>query len=210
LELFFNHFYAVIDGWLIVFYRLSGIAMLDYLIGTFVLAMITVILGELAVSLAMKFNQGHVARLTAETDRMEAMSLAAYSEGKMEQYKALNQAATDSWARQFFSMMGYSMGIFWPLPFALGWMQTRFQDVAFPIVFPLSLVFRDGVGYIFTFIPLYIAARIIFKYMRPWLPYFKGVQKMLDETPAPKKPADPTIAKIPVPCPPTGSEQIAK
>lgn len=207
---FFNHFYAAIDGWLIFFYRITGIAMLDYLIGTLVLAMITVVLGELTVSLAMKFNQDHVARLTSETDRMEAMSLAAYSEGKMEQYKALNQEATDKWARQFFTMMGYSMGIFWPLPFALGWMQTRFQDVSFPVVFPLSLVFHNGVGYLFTFIPLYIAARIIFKYMRPWLPYFRGVQKMLDETAAPKKPANPPIAKLPVPCPPTASEQGVK
>jgi hypothetical protein len=81
--------------------------------------------------------------------------------------------------------MGYSAGIFWPLPFALGWMQTRFQDVQFDLAFPLSFILGNTVGYTFVFIPLYILSRIVFKYLRPKLPYFRGIQKILDH---PEKP----------------------
>jgi hypothetical protein len=78
-------------------------------------------------------------------------------------------------------MVGYSAGILWPIPFAMGWMQMRFASVEFDLAFPLSLIFGNSVGYIFTFIPIYILCRILFKYMRPYLPYFKGVQKILNE-----------------------------
>jgi hypothetical protein len=60
-------------------------------------------------------------------------------------------------------------------------MDSRFADVVFQVAPPLGWIFKDGVGYSFTFIPTYILCRILFKYLRPYLPYFKGVQKCLDE-----------------------------
>ena len=42
-----------IDGILIQFYRFTGLTFLDYLLGTFILALISVILGELTISLAL-------------------------------------------------------------------------------------------------------------------------------------------------------------
>ena len=68
-------------------------------------------------------------------------------------------------------------------------MGTRFGEVDFLVTVPFSLLFKNGVGYPFTFIPMYILARIVFKYMRPYLPYFRGVQKMLDaaDNPSPSK-----------------------
>ena len=95
-------------------------------------------------------------------------------------------------------MAAYSAGILWPIPFVLQWMQWRFGDVQFPIALPFSVVFTDGVGYLFTFFPIYILARIIFKRMRPWLPYFRGVQKMLDDAHKPTPP-DPIHDPLPVP-----------
>ena len=57
----------------------------------------------------------------------------------------------------------------------------REEGIDFELALPLSLIFGKTVGYIFTFIPLYILARIIFKHLRPYLPYFRGVQKALDQ-----------------------------
>ena len=102
--------------------------------------------------------------------------MAAYRAGDKRSYDALNKAATDAWGKHFFTMVAYSAGILWPIPMALGWMQTRFADVQFSLAFPLSVVFGKTVGYTFTFIPLYILCRILFKYLRPHLPYFKDVQ----------------------------------
>ena len=119
--------------------------------------------------------------MSDEIKQKETLSIAAYQAGDKQGYKALNKAATDAWGKHFFTMVAYAAGILWPIPFALGWMQTRFAEVTFPLAFPLSLVFGKSVGYTFTFIPIYILCRIIFKYMRPHLPYFKGVHKYLNE-----------------------------
>jgi hypothetical protein len=177
---FSTAFFYHIDGFLIFFYRLTGYSFADYIIGTMTLAFICVIIGELSVSLALRFNKRYLDAMTREMNEKERLSMTAYRDGDKESYKALNKEATDVWGKQFFTMVAYSAGILWPLPFALGWMQTRFAGVEFDLAFPLSLLFGKSVGYIFTFIPIYILCRIFFKYMRPYLPYFKGVQKILN------------------------------
>jgi hypothetical protein len=173
------------DGFLIFFYRLTADPFVNFIIGTLCLAFMCVLIGELTVSLALKFNKGYFDELASDMKRKEKLSISAYESGDMASYRALNKEATDAWGKRFFSMMGYSAGIFWPLPFALGWMQTRFQDVQFDLAFPLSLILGKTVGYTFIFIPLYILCRILFKYLRPKLPYFRGIQKILDH---PEKP----------------------
>lgn len=180
METFFRNLYFHLDAVLVFFYRFTGIPILDYLIGTFCLSLLAVIVGELTVSLALRYNKPYIDGLGREMNEKEKLSIAAYESGDREKYKALNKAATDAWGKRFFTMVAYSAGILWPVPFVLGWMQTRFENVAFPLAFPLSLLFGDTVGYLFSFFPIYILARIVFKYLRPRLPYFKGVQKMLD------------------------------
>ena len=174
-------FYQV-DPFLIFFYRITGVPLVDYFIGTFNLAFLCVVIGELSISLAMRFNKRYLDAMSKEIKEKEQLSIAAYNSGNKFEYQSLNKEATDAWGKHFFTMVAYSAGILWPIPFALGWMQTRFDGITFDIAFPLNLIFTDGIGYTFTFLPLYVLGRILFKYMRPWLPYFKGVQKMLDAT----------------------------
>jgi hypothetical protein len=170
-----------IDTLLIAGYRLTGFSFLDFFIGTFYLSFWCVIVGELTVALALKINQRYFEQLTMDVSEKERLSLAAYHDGDKTAYKALNQQANDAWGRQFFTMFGYSAGMFWVLPFAMAWMQTRFAGIDFPLAPPLSWIFGATVGYPFVFIPLYILTRIVFKYLRPRLPFFRGIQRMLDE-----------------------------
>lgn len=180
MQYYLDWLYFHIDPVLIFFYRLTGMAFLDFFIGTFNLAMICVVIGELCISLAIRFNRRYLSALAEEVAEKECLSAAAYHSGKKIEYQSLNRDATDAWGKHFFTMAAYSAGLFWPLPFALGWMQTRFGNISFELVFPLNRFIADGVGYPFAFIPLYILARIVFKYLRPHLPYFRRVQKMLD------------------------------
>ena len=181
MDSFLHQFYLRSDAFLIFFYRLTGIPIVDYLIGTLFLSFLCVIIGELSISLALKFNKRHVDQMTEEMLEKERLSLVAYQSGDKDSYKALNKEATDVWGKNFFTMVAHSAGILWPIPFAMGWLNTRFADVSFPVAPPFSFFLKDGVGCMFSFIPMYILSRILFKYMRPYLPYFKGVQKMLDE-----------------------------
>jgi len=169
------------DSFLITFYRITGFGLIDYFIGTVILAFLCIVIGELSISLAIRFNKRYLDLMSRKMTEKETLALEAYRAGDKAGYKALNKEATDAWGKHFFTMVAYSAGILWPIPFALGWMQTRFSDVQFDLAFPLSLIFGKSVGYIFTFIPIYILCRIFFKYMRPHLPYFKGVQKLLDQ-----------------------------
>jgi hypothetical protein len=173
-----NQFYLTIDSTIISFYRLSGIPMLDYMIGTFILSIIAVIIGELTVSLALKANMPYINGLAKEMKTKEHLAIKAYEKGDQTGYKALNKQATDAWGKKFFSMMGHSAAILWPIPFALGWMQMRFHGIEFDMVYPVSLVI-PSVGYTFSFFPIYILARILFGKVRPWLPYFSTVHKTL-------------------------------
>ena len=169
------------DGFLITFYRITGYSLIDYFIGTTVLAFLCIVIGELSISLAIRFNKRYLDSMSQEMTEKETLALKAYRAGDKTGYKALNKEATDAWGKHFFTMVAYSAGILWPIPFALGWMQTRFSEVQFDLAFPLSMIFGKTVGYIFTFIPIYIFCRIVFKYMRPHLPYFRGVQKFLSQ-----------------------------
>lgn len=170
----------LIDPILISFFRLTDSPMAGFLTGTFCLCMLCVVLGEFTISAAIRLNREHLQTLKREVSQKEELSYIAYAEGDKANYKALNKATNDAWGRYFFTMAAYSAGLLWPVPFGLGWMQTRFQDVEFALAWPLDWLLGDSVGYPFVFIPMYILARIVFKYIRPRLPYFKGVQAMLD------------------------------
>lgn len=182
MENMFNEILKLADLILIGPYRIPGDPLAGFLTGTFCLCMICVVLGELTISAGIRLNRRHLQALKQEVSQKERFSFQAYAEEDRVSYKALNKAANDAWGRWFFTMAAYSGGILWPVPFALAWMQTRFQGVDFELVFPLNRLLVDNVGYPFIFIPMYILARIVFKYLRPRLPYFRGVQAMLDKS----------------------------
>jgi hypothetical protein len=182
MENMFNEIIKLTDLVLIGPYRLTGDPLAGFMIGTFCLCMICVILGELTISAGIRLNRKHLRELREEVSQKERLSLQAYAEEDRVSYRALNKAANDAWGRHFFTMAAYSGGILWPVPFALAWMQSRFQGVDFELIFPLNRLLGDNVGYPFIFIPMYILARIAFKYLRPRLPYFRGVQAMLDQS----------------------------
>ncbi|MBU1397944.1 MAG: hypothetical protein KKH85_03475 [Proteobacteria bacterium] len=179
---FFIEIMRTVDPFLIAPYRLTGDAFAGFLIGTFCLCMLCVVLGELTISAAIRLNRKHLQELKQEITHKERLSMQAYAEDDKVSYKALNKEASEAWGRHFFTMAAYSAGILWPVPFALAWMQSRFQSVDFELIFPLNRLIGENVGYPFIFIPMYILARIVFKYLRPRLPYFRGVQAMLDKS----------------------------
>ena len=76
---FFSTFNYHIDGFLIFFYRLTGYALVDYIIGTFCLAFFCVVIGEISVSLALKFNRRYFDEMNEEMLAKERLSMQAYN-----------------------------------------------------------------------------------------------------------------------------------
>jgi hypothetical protein len=168
------------DEILIQLYRLTGFTFLDYLLGTFILALLSVTLGELTISLALRFNRRHVEEITGNMIKANNLSIMALKARDKMSYKACNDRANDAFGKYFFNMIAYSASSLWPTFFALAWMQMRFNDVEFPFFDPLSMVL-PSTGYFPTFLLCYILARILFKNVRRYLPYFHSVQRMLDD-----------------------------
>jgi hypothetical protein len=163
---------------MIGFYRLTGIPILDFYLGTFALAMMAAVIGELTISICFFFNRKHIEKSTGELTRMQNLSIMALKRGDGKNYRAFNRDANDLFGRVFFYQIAMGSASLWPVPFALSWMQMRFSRVALPLPFALPLT-GETVGYPFVFIPLYILARILFEKLKPYLPYFRRIQGLL-------------------------------
>jgi hypothetical protein len=57
------------DPYLLVLYKITGVAGLDGLIGTFLVALLANVIGEFTISIAFRVNRGHLDRLNRPATR---------------------------------------------------------------------------------------------------------------------------------------------
>src|SRR4030042_4742500 len=103
-----NPFYMVIGPCLIFFYRITGYGFVDFLIGTFALAFIALIMGELAISLVFLISRKYIDKITSEMTRYQSLSEDALAAGAKEAYRAANKLANDAFRRPFFTPIALS------------------------------------------------------------------------------------------------------
>jgi len=141
---------------------MTGSPLVDYFLGTFILAAISVLIGEATLSILRRVNKRHMERLDSELALKHEASMKYKQSGDDEAYRNLNRQANDAFGKVFFNMFTFSAASLWFAFFVLAWMQTRFIDIEFPF-------FRSGwsVGYVFTFLMMYVLARIIIGIRKP-------------------------------------------
>ena len=167
--------FLFLDPYLIWFYRITGHARLDFLLGTFALALMAVIIGEVNISLAYRAARRRIERVTDEAVKYQNLSLQALTAGDKGAYRAANRLANDAFGHSFFMQIALSAAFLWPAGFCLAWMSHRFGDLEFPLPFiPYSL------GHIGVFLILFIAAYFVFKPVKYRIPYSRGIKGMLD------------------------------
>jgi hypothetical protein len=165
---------AIFDSLLINLYRFTGYPLVDYYLGTFLLAFLTVLVGEFTISLVFKVNKAHLDRLNARVEKMQGLSEEALRLGDEKSYKAINQEGNDAFGHLFFNKFGLAAASLWPIFLSLAWMQERFAEVDLPLPWT-----GWKINYVFFFLLCYILARILFGRLKPRLPYFKGVHEGL-------------------------------
>jgi hypothetical protein len=163
-----------LDPLLILLYRLSGYPLLDYYLGTFLLALLTVVVGELTISIVFRINRAHLDKLNARVEEMQALSEEALRLGDEKAYRAVNKEGNDAFGHLFFNKFGLSAASLWPIFVALAWMQERFAEIGLPLPWT-----GWEINYVFFFLLCYILARILFGQVKRHLPYFKGMHQML-------------------------------
>jgi hypothetical protein len=164
----------VLDPILITFYRLTGYPLVDYYVGTFLLALLTVVVGELTISLVFQINKAHLDKLNARVEKMKRLSSEALAVGDQAGYKACNKEGNDAFGQLFFNKFGLSAASLWPIFFALAWMQERFAEISLPLPW-----IGWEINYFFFFVLCYIPARIFFGGIKRKLPYFRGIHQTL-------------------------------
>ncbi len=171
----FDSILLTIDPYLIWFYRLTGYSLVDFFIGTFVLAWITLLLGEMTISLSFLVVRDRINRVNERMDRYQTLSMEALERGDQQAYQAANKVANDEFGRSFFMQIALSAAFLWPIFFALEWMGLRFTDVEFELLFcPRSM------GFTGIFILMYALAYVIFRNIKHRLPYFRYVKNVID------------------------------
>jgi hypothetical protein len=165
---------ALLDSILLSLYRITGNPLVDYFLGTFLLAFIAVVIGEYTISLVFRVNKTHLERLNAHVEKMSNLSLEALSQGDKKSYTALNQEGNDAYGRLFFNKFGLSAASLWPIFFALAWMERHFSEIGLPLPWV-----GWKINYIFFFVLCYIPARSVFGRIKHKLPYFRKMHEML-------------------------------
>jgi hypothetical protein len=167
--------FLFLDPYLIWFYRITGHAWIDFILGTFTLALMAVIVGELNIALAYLAARRRIERVTDEAVKYQNLSLEALKAGDKGAYRAANRLANDAFGHSFFMQIALSAAFLWPAGFVLAWMSQRFWDLEFPLPFiPYSL------GYIGVFLILFIAAYFVFKPIKYRIPYFRRIKELLN------------------------------
>jgi hypothetical protein len=145
-----------------------------HLLGTFVSAPAAVIIGELTSSVDFLDLRKYIKSSTDEMVRFQNLSVYALAVGDGATYTGCNKPANDEFGKSFFMQMSLSAALLWPVLFVLAWMQSRFSDVEF------ELIFIDyPVGYLCIFISLYAAAYLIFKRIKDRVPYFREMAEIM-------------------------------
>jgi hypothetical protein len=152
---------TMLDPWFIAPYRWPSSAIGGYLLGTVILALQCVLLGDLSALAVAFLNRGHIGKLQQAMDKHHTLSETALRLGDKESYKAVNRQALDAFGHSFsLGAAIFSVSI-WPMPFALAWMHLRFADA--PLGLPMGVPFLGKtLHYVASFLVLYIAVRLAY------------------------------------------------
>jgi hypothetical protein len=158
----------LIDRFLISLYRLTGIAMIDFFIGTTIVSLFCVLIGQVTYLWVYRQNHQHLLISEDEMVQMHTLSMDALRAKDKYGYTSYNRLANDAFGKYFFAQIAIGMAAIWPLPFALWWMKMRFGKVDFPLPWV-----DFSVGYQFTFFPIYILVHLSFRSVKTRILNFK-------------------------------------
>jgi len=173
-----NDFLILLDSFMIFPYRLPDNPILGFFLGTFMLCLICSIIGGYLGLLFSFLNKNHSRRLKHETVSMHNLSMQAIAAGDKASYTGCNKLANEAFGRYFFSQFGEGAAMLLPIVLALAWMQSRFQDVSFPLPFYVPGI-GESVGFLFIFIFIYILSRIVVRHIQQRLPFVEKLNRAI-------------------------------
>lgn len=178
---FLDKIYIYLDAVLIAPYRITEIPIVGFYIGTFVLCMWCIVVGEITFRTAARANRNHLNKIRSQAVKMHNLSIKAIAVKDKESYRSCNSEANDAFSKYFFNMITQGAALLWPVPFALAWMGTRFSEVSFELPFSLPII-GDTLGFAVVPVNMYILCRIIWGKVKPHISFLStGPKSGLEE-----------------------------
>lgn len=146
-------------------------AMAGMCLGSFIISMYCVFLGEVTGAILFMANKDYYAKLQKNMVDAHNQSVNALRAGDKDSFQAINRLANEHFGKFFFSQGALGASSLWPVPFALAWYSKRFEGIDI-----INTPWDIHIGYPFVFISTYILCRIFLgKYVRR-LPLLSKVQ----------------------------------
>ena len=156
---------------------------MNFLLGTLALAVLSLLVGEFTAFLASFMVRRHFQQVAGEAKGYQDLSMEALKAGDRPAYEAANKLANEAFGKSFFMQVALSATFFWPIFFALGWMQYRFLEVALPLPF-----IGFSLGYTGVFVILYIAAYVfMFQAGEAEDAYFRRTKELMEASGRPAR-----------------------
>lgn len=151
-----------LDPYFIWFFRLTDLPLLNFLLGTAVMAALALALGKLGSAAVLAAGQRYAADLSGEAKKYQDLSHQALQVGDRPAYEAANKLANEAFNKSFFLGVAQSAAYFWPVGLVLAWMQYRFLDIELMAIPGTSL----AIGFIGVFILIYIIIMVVTKIIK--------------------------------------------
>lgn len=189
--------FFALDPYFIAPYRWLANPLAAMWIGTAILGIWCILAGEISSIFIYRVNRAYYAQLNAKMVRMHNLSIEAIKQKDKANFKATNRWANEYFGKVFFAQAAFFAVSLWPVPFALGWMQTRFTGVDIVTLPMISLdldkisltsfstdVFSStslSLGYAFVLLTSYIALRYGLYKTRKYIPVLRTIEAMREE-----------------------------
>jgi len=151
-----------LDPYLIWFFRLTDLTVLNFFIGTAVMAMLALSLGKIGSAAVLAAGLRYSTRLADDAKKYQDLSHQALKIGDRSTYEAANKLANEAFNKSFFLGVAQSAAYFWPVGLILAWMQYRFLDIEL-ISIPGTGI---SIGFVGIFILMYIMIILIIKHIK--------------------------------------------
>ncbi|EKD34730.1 MAG: hypothetical protein ACD_75C02215G0002 [uncultured bacterium] len=168
-------FLLLLDPWFIAPFRWLPTATAGYLLGTAILALQCIIIGDLSATLITYLNRGYLSKIQEKMDRNHNLSEQALMQGDKESYKAVNRQGLDAFGYQFSMGAAIFCVSIWPMPFSLAWLHMRFAEAPLELTVQLPLL-GQSVHYFASFLLLYIAVRMSYSFIMTRQAWYAGVK----------------------------------
>lgn len=168
-------FLLLLDPWFIAPFRWLPSAMEGYFLGTVILALQCIILGDLSATAVAYLNRDYLRKIQEKMDRNHNLSELALIQGDKESFKAINRQALDAFGYSFSMGAAIFCVSIWPMPFLLAWMNLRFAEAPLELPFHVPFI-GPSVHYFASFLLLYIAVRMVYSQVMARFSWYSGLK----------------------------------